>query len=184
MVLHADDGAEATRILDLPRGHVAQPDVLDQALPLQFGQGGERLLQRALGRPVDVQHAAQVDQLQRLQTEVAQVVVYRPRQLVGGQGGQPRPIGPPLGAHLGGDEQILAIGVQRLANDLVGDVRAIEVSGVDVIDTALHGRPQHRHGGCPVLGRAEDAGSGELHRAVPEALHVAVADAEGAGLVE
>ena len=55
----------------------------DQALPLQLGQRGERRLDRALARPVAVAHHAQIDDLQRVDAQVAQVVVHRARQLGG-----------------------------------------------------------------------------------------------------
>ena len=74
--------------------------------------------------------------------------------------------------------------MQRLADDLVGDVRPVEVAGVDVVDAARDRLAQHGEGRVTVLGRAEDAGSGELHGAVAEPLHGAVAEREGAGLVD
>jgi len=71
--------------------------------------------------------------------------------------------------------------MKRLANDLVGDVRTVVVGGVDVIDAAGHGLPQHGERSLAILGRSEDAGSGELHRAIAHAIHAAVAQREGAG---
>jgi len=38
------------------------------------------------------------------------------------------------------------VGVQGFPDDLVGDVRAVEVAGVDVRDTQLHRLAQHGHG--------------------------------------
>ena len=39
MVLHADDLGDAVRLFELARGHVAQAELSDQALPLELGQG-------------------------------------------------------------------------------------------------------------------------------------------------
>ena len=61
--------------------------------------------------------------------------------------------------------------MQRFADDLVGHVRAVEVAGVDVVHPARDGLAQHGERRGAVLGRAEDAGPGELHGAVAEALH-------------
>ena len=74
--------------------------------------------------------------------------------------------------------------MQRFADDLVGDVRTVEIAGVDVIDAGGDGLAQH--GQCRVMipGRAEHAGPGELHGAVAEPLHGAVAEGEGAGFVD
>ena len=53
----------------------------DQSLPLKLGQRGERLLDRTLGGPVDVEHDAQVDDVEHVEAEVAQIVVHRLGQL-------------------------------------------------------------------------------------------------------
>jgi hypothetical protein len=50
----------------------------------------ERLGDRALGRAVDVEHDPQVDDVQRLEAQIAQVVVHRALQLVGAVGRVPR----------------------------------------------------------------------------------------------
>ena len=67
---------------------------------------------------------------------------------------------------------------------LLAVVRAVEVAGVDVVDALLHRLAQHRERARAILGRAEDAGAGELHGAVADAPDRAVAEREGAGLVE
>jgi hypothetical protein len=41
--------------------------------------------------------------------------------------------------------------VQRLADDPVGGVRALEVAGVDVIDAVRHGLAQYRECGIAIL---------------------------------
>ena len=71
--------------------------------------------------------------------------------------------------------------MQRLADDLVGDVRAVEVAGVDVIDAARHRLAQHGERRVAILRRPEHAGPGELHRAIAHAVHGAVAELESAG---
>jgi hypothetical protein len=55
--------------------------------------------------------------------------------------------------------------MERLMDQLVCDVRAVELGGVDVIDPCLDGSPQHRDGCISILRRTKDAGAGELHRA-------------------
>ena len=80
MVLHADDRRRSGAFRDLRGGDVAQADVAHQALALQLGQHGERRLDRALGGAMDVEHDAQVDDVEHVEAEVAQVVVHRLRQ--------------------------------------------------------------------------------------------------------
>src|SRR5260370_42634562 len=53
-------------------------------------------------------------------------------------------------------------------DDLVGDVRAVGVGRVDVVDAQLDRGPQHLDRGRAVARRPEDAGAGELHRAVAD----------------
>jgi hypothetical protein len=74
--------------------------------------------------------------------------------------------------------------MQRLADQLIGDVRPIEVAGIDVVDAARHRLAQHRERRVAVLGRTEHTGTGELHRAVAEAVHDTVTQGEGAGNTE
>ena len=65
--------------------------------------------------------------------------------------------------------------MKRLANKLVGDVRSIEIAGVDVIDPARHGRPQHRNRRVAILRRSKHPGPGKLHGAIAQTVHKAVA---------
>ena len=116
--------------------------------------------------------------------EIAQVVVHRLGQLFGRERREPGSILAAPGADLGDDDEIVGIGVQRLADQLVGDVRAVVVAGVDVVDAARDGLAQHGQCRVAVLGRAEHAGPGELHGAVAEPLHGAVAELERAGSVD
>jgi hypothetical protein len=51
LILHANDVHDPAPFLDLPGRRIAEPDMTYQACPLQLGQRGQRLLDRALGRP-------------------------------------------------------------------------------------------------------------------------------------
>lgn len=124
----------------------------DQALALELGKRRELLLDRALARPV---YAAdtQIDDVERIRAEVAEVVVDAADEISGGAHRDP---GGVVAAHrpdLGDDHQIIRIGMQRLADQMIGDVRAVEIAGVDVIDPACHRFAQHGQGGVAILGR-------------------------------
>ena len=127
-VLHARDRADTARVGDLRRRHVAQADVAHETLQLQFGQRSERLLERAVGRSMDAEHAAKVDDVEDVQAEVAKVVVNRVGQCLARHGRDPRTVRAAPGADLGDDDQVVTIRMQRLADDLVGDVRAVIVA--------------------------------------------------------
>lgn len=68
--------------------------------------------------------------------------------------------------------------MKRFMNEPIGDMRAVEVTGVDVIDPTRHGFPQHDDRCMAVLGRSEHAGSGELHRAIAQTLDGAATQRE------
>jgi hypothetical protein len=84
--------------------------------------------------------------------------------------------------YLGHDVHPVAVREERLPDDLVGDVRAVGVGRVDVVDAQLDRGPQHLDRGRAVARRPEDAGPGELHRAVADPVEVEVPDPVGAGL--
>ena len=184
MVLHADDLADLSPVRDLRRRDVAKPDMAHQTLPLQFGQCGERRFERAFDRALDVEHAAQVDDVEHVEAEVAQIVVHRLRQFFRRHRRDPRAVVAAPRADLGDDDEIVAIRMQRLADDLVGDVRAVKVAGVDVVDALGHGLAQNADGGVTILRGAEHAGSSELHGAVAETVNIAVAEGVSAELLD
>ena len=143
---------------DLLGRHVAEPDMADEALPLQLGERRQRRLDRALGRAVDVEHDAQVDDLERVEPQVAQVVVHRaasdPRPRTPGFH---EPSAPRRAPTLVTITRSSRIGMQRLADELVGDVRAVEVARVDVVRRRCHRLAQHGERAVAVLRRPEDA---------------------------
>ena len=150
------------------------------ALLLQLGEGAHLVLQRDLG--VD---PVQLDQVDPVDPEVAEaeldllLEVRRAadrRPLAGAGAGE---------ARLGGDHQVVGVGVQRLGDQLLADDRAVGVGGVDEVDAALDGGPEHGQGALVVLRRAPDAVAGDLHGAVAQAVHLEVAaEAERVGAMD
>ena len=130
---------------------------------------------------VNVTHHAEVDHVQHVDPQIAQVVVNRLGQLGRALGRVPRRIRAAHRAHLRHDHEAVRIGMQSLADQLIGDVRTVEVAGVDVVDAGRHRLAQHRERRVAVLGRPEHTAPSELHSAVAEAVHDAVAQGEGAG---
>ena len=74
--------------------------------------------------------------------------------------------------------------MKRFADDLVGDVRAVEIAGVDVIHAGRDSFAQHGQCSVAILGGPEYAGTRELHGAVAKALHGAAAEGKRAGLAD
>ena len=56
--------------------------------------------------------------------------------------------------------------MQRLANQLIGDVRAVEITGVYVVHATRHCFAQNCQRCVTIFRRTENARAGELHRAV------------------
>src|SRR5258708_39563551 len=71
--------------------------------------------------------------------------------------------------------------MQRLTDQLVGDVRAVVVAGVDVVHTGRDGLTQYGQCGLAIPGRPEYAGAGQLHGTVAKSLDEQVTEAECAG---
>ena len=152
--------------LDVRARDVRQADELELALPAQVVQRAEHLGQRrdAAGARLVVEQA-QVDERQPLDVERAEVVLDAGAQLVGAQRGQPAALLVAARADLRHEAQAVGVGVQRLADELVDDVRPVVLRRVDVVDAELDGAAQDGERGVAVARRAEDAGAGELHRA-------------------
>src|SRR5437879_13491557 len=73
--------------------------------------------------------------------------------------------------------------MQSLPDQLIRDVRAVEIRGVDVVAAARHRLAKDGTRSVGILGRTEYARPRELHGAIAEPLHDAVAEGECAGLV-
>src|SRR5271169_4873334 len=80
------------------------------------------------------------------------------------------------GTDLRNQNQALWIGTQRFADELVGDVGSVELSGVDVIDAGVDRTTNHGQGIIPVPRRSQDPGSGKLHGAKPNAMDRSVGE--------
>ena len=169
-VLHAHHRRDRLRLGQLLGVHHREPEVPDQPLGLQRGQLGELLRERAGYRRVPVVAAAdpQVDRVEGVDPEPLEVVVDLLAEV--GRGPREHPAAG-LVAHradLGDDEQVIRVRRERLADDLVGDVRPVEVGRVDVVDAELDRGAEHRDRLGPVGRRPEDPGAGQLHRAEPD----------------
>src|SRR5690606_19289751 len=142
--------------------------VLDLALLAQLGERAERLGERAGDGRVAVGTAteAQVHDVERLDPEGPQVRLDLGAQLLGRARVRPAAV---LVAHRAdlGDDVDAVVRREGLADDLVDDVRAVEVRGVDVVHPGLDGRAQHADRLVPVGRGPPDARAGELHGAEP-----------------
>jgi hypothetical protein len=60
--------------------------------------------------------------------------------------------------------------MQGLPDNLVRDMRAVEIGGIDMVHARGDGRAQDGDGAVRILGRTPYAGAGQLHCAIAYAL--------------
>ncbi len=161
-------------MLDAFERDVGDADEVELALLAHVLEDAELLRQRDV-RAAVVAQQPQVDEVHPLDAQRAQVGLHAGAQLVGGERRQPAAAVVATGADLGHELEALGVGMQRLADQVVDDVGAVVLRGVDVVDAQLDRAAQDRAGGVGVAGRAEDAGPGELHRAEADAVDGLVA---------
>src|SRR5580700_58902 len=93
------------------------------------------------------------------------------RQLLGRKSRNPRLILSPPRAYFRNDDKPFPIGMERPIDDLIRDVRTIEVAGVDVIDTLSDSFSQHSNGAFHIPRRSPYMWTCKLHRAITNAIH-------------
>ena len=122
--------------------------------------------------------------MQCVQAEVAEVVVDGLLEEVGRGVHDPGAVVPAACADFGDEGEVVGVGMERLLDELVGDVGAVEVAGVDVVDAAGDGFAENGERRVRVLGGTEDVRAGELHGAVAHAVHGKGGAGEGEGAAE
>src|SRR5690606_31626977 len=178
-VLHALDPGDGPRLGHLLRRGVADAQMPDEALPLQFHERFERFGDRAGHGPLGVAEP-EVDQVERFDAEGLEVLVDGAAQVLGPPGRGPAAVRVPVGADLGRDAQRFGVRVERFADQPVGDVRTVGVAGVDVRDAEVDGLAQDGDRALAVGRGSHDSGTGELHGAVAETGDGQVAEIPGA----
>ena len=158
-------------------------DIPHEALLLKSRQGGQRFLDRAFGRALAI-HDPQVHHVHHLAPKVTKVFVDRALQILLRHRRVPGTVRAPEGPDLGHEGQAVRIGMQRLADNLVGNVRAVEIARVDVVHAAFDRLAQNGDRRVAILWRAEDVGAGELHGAVAHAVQLDGGAGEGEGAAE
>ena len=124
----------------------------------------------ALVRLVNAPHP-QVHNIELLQTEIAQIVVDCRGDVFWRKGGPPRAIGRAHRSHLRDNDQLFGIRMEGLLDQLIGDVRPVKVTCIDMIDSEFNGFTQHREAVINVTGWPKNALARQLHGAVAHAVN-------------
>src|SRR5579875_1151342 len=142
----------------------------DESLTLEVGEYSERFLDGAFQRPHCASHA-EIDDVEGVEREIAQIVVNSGGQFFTRKGMNPRFVCSAASAYLGDDHQAVRIRMKSALDDLVGHMRAVKVAGIDVVDAGGNGRAQNGDGGVYITGRSPHLRAGKLHCAVAHAIY-------------
>ena len=163
-VLHRHNLRDLLRGVQLVDVDLRQPDVADLAFLLQLDQLTDLVFEREL-----VVDAVQLKQVDGVDAEPAQTQ-FRFLAQIGREAQRNPHVGPGAQqSRFGGDDQPV-VGMQRLADDLFGEVGAVGVRGVDEVDAEFGRPPQHADRFVPIGRRAPNALAGQTHCAVAEAV--------------
>jgi hypothetical protein len=125
--------------------------------------------------------AVQLIELDPLQTEVTKAQHALLAQVLRPAKGLPDARSVTGEARLGGDDQVLRVGVQSSPDQLLGYEGAIRVGGIDEVDAQFDGPGENAQGLFRISGFAPDSGAGQLHGAEAEPVDPGLsADFEGA----
>src|SRR5215217_7073155 len=78
-------------------------------------------------------------------------------------------------AALGGDYQVIRVGVERFGDQALGDLGTVGVGGVDEVHSMLYGPPEHAASFLRVLGFTHDTLPRQAHGAEAQAIDEEVA---------
>src|ERR1700678_1178663 len=141
----------------------------NQSLALELGKHGQRFCDGSLRWPHHSSHA-KIDDVEGIDSEVAQIVMNGIDQFLTRKRMQPGLVLTPASAHLGADHQTIRIGMKRLLDNLVGHVRTVKVAGIDVVDSRCNRLSQNSNRSVHVAWWSPNLWTGELHRAVTHAV--------------
>ena len=132
LVLNADDVDDLAGLVDLVGFDFAESDVADLALLLELLDGAERLFHGNLG--VDAVELPEVD---ALEFEAAQAHLDLLDEVLRAADGEPFVWALAGEAGFGGDDDTFGIGGEGFADELLADLGAVGVCGVDEVDAEL-----------------------------------------------
>src|SRR6201981_772906 len=148
--------------------------MLNETLLLQFSERGEWRAKWLVSRSGESPEP-EIYNLERIEAQVAQIVMYGIDNLLARACVKPGTVGSAASADFGDDHQVIGIRMQRLLNDLIGDMRTVEIAGIDVVHARRDSLAQNRDRTGNIAWRAPNPLvailSGELHGPITDPVH-------------
>src|SRR6516162_2128217 len=164
-VLDTNDLRDSLSLLELPGGNVAETDVTNQSLMLQVDKHTQRFFDGSF-RWCHDSAKSKVDDVERIGTKIPKIAMNAVDQLLTRKGLNPRFVRAAPGAHFGDDYQASRVGMKGLFDNLIGNMRAVIIAGVDMVHASGDRLLQNRNCSVNIPWRSPDFGAGQLHRAV------------------
>src|ERR1700757_1320937 len=92
-------------------------------------------------------------------------------QLLSGESMKPGLIRTSASTHFGDDDETILIRMKRVLDQLIRDMRTVEIAGIDVVYARLDRLPQYGNRCVNITGRPPDPRTGKLHGAVAHSFH-------------
>src|SRR5215469_13353207 len=158
-VLDTNDLRDSLSLLELPGGNVAETDVTNQSLMLQVDKHTQRFFDGSFRWCHDSANS-QVDDVERIGSKIPKIAMNAVDQLLTRKGLNPRFVCPAPGAHFGNDYQASRIGMKGLFDNLIGNMRAVIIAGVDMVHASGDRLSQNRNCSVNIPWRSPNFGAG------------------------
>ena len=143
-VLNAGDVGNLKGAAQVGEGDAAQADCSDESVVTGRDHGGELVVEERIRSPIS--HQSKVDDWQGVDGEGSQVLLDSAAQLGGFVVGEDAAAVVSPGPDLADQDEPGRVGMERLVDQLVDDVRTVVLRGVDVVDPGLDGLAQQQNG--------------------------------------
>src|SRR5271165_5887824 len=168
-ILDANNLRDCLRLIQLLGTDVAQTEMPNQSLTSEL----HKHRQRFFDRPLRWRHHSanpEIDQVQGVEPEIAEIVMNAIDQLLARKRVDPRFVRWPPGAQFGDQHLSIRIRMKRPLNYLVGHMRTVIIARIDVIDPRRDSLSQNSDGSVNIARWSIHARTGKLHGAIAHAL--------------
>ena len=129
----------------------------NQSLTLEFGSTVSGSSMDPSDGSIDSPDA-EVDDVQRVEPEIAEIVMDGIDQLLTRKRMKPGLVRAPASADFGDDHQSIGIGMKRLLDDLIGHMRTVIVAGIDMVHAGRNRLSQNSDRGVKITRRSPTCG--------------------------